>query len=53
MGQCRITDWILKISSEQGSGALDMDEEVLHYAREQQADMIITHHPLFLMPLNQ
>jgi len=27
--------------------ALDMDEEVLHYAREQKADMIITHHPLF------
>jgi len=27
--------------------ALDMDNEVLQYAREQKADMVITHHPLF------
>lgn len=27
--------------------ALDMDEEVLQYALDQKADMIITHHPLF------
>lgn len=26
--------------------ALDMDQEVLQYAREQEADMVITHHPL-------
>lgn len=31
--------------------ALDIDQEVLQYARKQKVDMIITHHPLFFTPL--
>lgn len=41
----------LKYSVSRVLVALDMDEEVLQYAREQKADMIITHHPLFFNPI--